>query len=304
MLEGFVSLGDSVSAHDVLLEMEEKNLVNDFHYALVINLLGRSGSISDAATLVAHMQTKGVRIEHTSTCAQVMWVLCSTGKIEEAMRVYEDIRARGLSLEAVAPQVLQVLVQYSLDDAVKLLQRDGPNAGVDAYATVVEALKESDKQEQAILLLRELEGQRLPLTQNVVFAAVKLFDKTGHVQTAKGWVAKFEKEGGKPDERTITAMLAMLLHHGYVQDARNIFATLRKNGELTVVLYNEFILGLVRRGLIDESRRTFEQMSADGIKPDGKTMANLARCAEHGLLQVFYLVFASCILFCFNFDLF
>lgn len=286
MLGGYLALKDTASAKDILYKMEDKNIVSDLHYARILNAMGTMGAVSDADALMSRMVERQVSIRHPSTCAQVIWVLCSTGKVEEGFKMYEHTRARGLSLEDFAPRALEVLVRYNVQEAMRLVLRDGEKAGVDAYTPVLQALFTSGEHEKGMELLRDIEAKRLPLTQSSLLVAVKLLSRAGHMQTALNWVEKFEKQGEKASEEVNGQVLSTYLYHGRVTAAYKKLTLLRGTGELNTTLYNVLIQGLVYRGQVDEAWKQLERMAQDGINPNAQTFAFLAQCADLGRLQV------------------
>lgn len=286
MLVGYLTLEDTTSATELLYKMEDKEIVTDLHYARILNALGTKGAVSDAETLMARMTEKRVPILHASTCAQLIWVLCSTGKVDEGFKLYESTRSRGLSLEDLAPRALEVLSQYKLEEAVKLVLRDGERAGADAYAPVIQALMSNGEQERGIELLQDIKDKHLPLTQKSVLIAVKLLSRAGHWQTALNWVDTFEKQGGKPSEEVQGQVLSTYLYHGRVHAVQKKLALLRGTGELNATLYNVLVQGFVHRGQVDEAWKQLERMQQDGIRPNAQTFAYLAQSADLGRLKV------------------
>lgn len=285
MLVGYLALEDTTSATELLYKMEDKEIVTDLHYARVLNALGTKGLLSDAESLMSRMTEKRIPVVHSSTCAQLIWILCSSGKVDDAFTLYEHTRSRGLSLEELAPRALEVLAQYRLDEAVKLVKRDGERAGADAYAPVVQALMSNGQQERAIELLQDIYTKHIPLTQNIVLVALKLLSRAGHMQAALGWVENLEKQGERPSEEVQAQVLSTYFYHGRINAAQKKLTLLRASGELNATLYNVLIQGYVYRGQVEEAWKQLDRMKQDGIRPNAQTFAYLAQSADIGCLK-------------------
>jgi len=286
LISGYVSSGDTNSATEVLHHMEGQQLAIDIHFAQILNALGKSKMIPQAQGLMDLTMEKVQNFTSAAACAQFIWTLCASGKSDEAFELYDKAYTFGLPIEELAPKALDVLVQYDLQRAIKLMLRDGEKAGADAYAPFIQALYSQGEQEQAILLLRDIEAKRLPLTQNSVLAAVNVFRKTGHMHKALEWVENFEKQGGKPSDEIQAESLATYLYHGRLLPAYKKLQLLRRSGELSITIYNSFIQGLVLRGQLNEAWQQLKLMKQDEIKPDAQTFANLALCAEAGHVKM------------------
>jgi pentatricopeptide repeat protein len=290
MLAGCISLGELEFGKHILRVLEKARANRDTHYALLINAMGSTGNIDEAADLLQHMKDKKVRLEHSSAFTQAVWVYCAKNKLDDALHLFEEVRTRGLVLEEFVPPMLEVLAQYNTEEAMKVLNHDGPHAGADAYAVVAQVMFSKNELERGILLFREVERLRLPLTRDAVLIAVKLFGKAGHVHTALKWVEQLEKEGEKIDNKTNEAVVSTLMYHGWFQAAREKIKELRKKEKLSVEVYNVMVKQLVKRGHIDEALQIVtRQMKEDGITPNAQTFEGLLRCIEVGRLQVLLL---------------
>eukprot|EP00026_Physarum_polycephalum_P004568 Phypoly_transcript_04590.p1 GENE.Phypoly_transcript_04590~~Phypoly_transcript_04590.p1 ORF type:complete len:690 (-),score=159.48 Phypoly_transcript_04590:54-2123(-) len=287
MLEGCTSLGDTELAKYILSAMERAGLNRDVHYVRVIHALGGAGDVDAAADVLQHMLDQQVRMEHPSAFAQAAWVYCAQNRTDAALRLFDEVRARGLAQDEFAPRMLEVLAQHDMEEAVKLLNRDGPHAGADAYALIAQVLHTKKERERAILMLREVERLRLPLTRDAVLIAVKIFSKAGYVQLALKWVEKLEKEGEKLDTEVHVEVLTMLMYHGMVQAAHDKIRELRKKDNLNVEIYNVMVEWLAKRGNIEEALRLVtKQMKEDGIKPNAQSFEALMNCVELNHVQL------------------
>ena len=289
MLDDSISLGDLELTKYILHSMECAGVANDTHYVRLIHASGSIGDVDGASEFLQRMKDKKVRMDHPSAFAQAMWVYCATDNMADALRLFEEVRKRGLALEDFAPRMLGVLAQHNMEEAMNVLRHDGPQAGADAYAVVAQVMQGNKELERGITLFREVERLRLPLTRDTVLIAVKLFSKAGHVQTALKWVQQLEKEGEKVNTEMDVAVLAMLLYHGMMQAAHDKIKELRQKGKLTLEVCNVMVKWLVKRGHINEAlQMVTKQMKEDGIKPNAESFEALMKCTEIGRLEVLY----------------
>ncbi|CAJ1964313.1 unnamed protein product [Cylindrotheca closterium] len=185
--------------------------------------------------------------------------LAKNGKLQDALRLTEEIREHGFWDHVTTNTLVQAAVKArDYEFAEELLKKyteapskmsKGRHQNADAYTTLIDAYSKNGDVKKAALILKLMGARDL-----------------------------------KPNEFAFTPVIGALGRKGNVDKARGIMSYMRRQGlKVNTVTYNALISGLVHRrndlnhiefnANIDHSLGLLKEMMGKGVRPNANTMA-------------------------------
>ncbi|XP_062078029.1 putative pentatricopeptide repeat-containing protein At1g53330 [Humulus lupulus] len=208
-------------------------------YNILINANCKSGCLDDAWNVFDTMRSKGVH-PNVVTFATLISGLCSNCKLEEALRLKEDMsRVYGVK----------------------------PNASV--YASLIKELCKIDEFCLAFGLKDEMERGKITLGPTVYTTFISALFKVGKKDEAYRILEEMKVSGCKPDTVTYNAMIHAFCMKKDSDAAYKVLDQMVKEGcKPDIISYNVIIGGLCKEGKWSEANDLFEDLPRRGYKPD------------------------------------
>ncbi|GER55562.1 pentatricopeptide repeat-containing family protein [Striga asiatica] len=219
-------------------------------YNICIHMLGCWGDLSIALSLFKEMKGKSGSFDpDLCTCNSLIHVLCSLGKVKDALTMWEELKSS--SGHEPDSYTYRILIQgccksYRINDALQIfseMQYNGVRAETVVYNSLLDGLLKSRKLNEAC----------------------NLFDKM------------VDDDGVRASCWTYNILIDGLLKNGRPEAAYTLFSNLKKKGNNFVdsVSYSIVILHACREVKIEEALKLVEEMEARGFVVDLITITSL-----------------------------
>ncbi|KAL9234307.1 hypothetical protein vseg_009192 [Gypsophila vaccaria] len=243
----------------VFYGLHEKNVALDtWGYNICIHSFGCWGDLRTSLSLFKQMKESSDGYStgpDLCTYNSLILVLCTVGKVKDALVVWEELKDSGHEPDAFT---YRILVQgccksYLIEDATKVFNDMQSNGFVP----------------ETVLYNSLLNGF---LKARKLSEACQLFEK-------------MTQDGVRASSWTYNILIDGLIKNGRAIAGYSLFCDLKKKGQFVDgVTYSIIILHLSREGQIEEALRLVEEMEARGFVVDLVTITSLLICLyKHGL---------------------
>ncbi|KAL6961985.1 hypothetical protein U1Q18_036942 [Sarracenia purpurea var. burkii] len=234
-------------------KLREKNpfALDLWGYNICIHAFGCWGDLGVSLSLFREMRERSSGSDGSfepdlCTYNSIIHVLCLTGKIKDALIVWEELKGSGHEPDA---STYRIIIQgccksYRIDDAMKIfseMQYNGFSPDTVVYNSLLDGL---------------LKARRLT-------DACKLFEK-------------MVEDGVRASCWTYNILIDGLFKNGRVEAGYTLFCDLKKKGQFVDgITYSIVILCLCREGQLEEALQLVEEMEARGFVVDLVTITSL-----------------------------
>ncbi|CAK9158988.1 unnamed protein product [Ilex paraguariensis] len=213
--------------------------------------------------------------------AALIQMYSSCGCVDDARKVFEEMRYRGLASWNV--MVVGYAKVGDLDRARNLFERM-PVRDVISWTAVIAGYAQVNRSSEAITMFRKMQLEGVEPDEITMLAALSACAHLGALQLGE-WISHYIDKHRLP--RTVplyNALIDMYAKSGNIKKAIEVFEDMNSR---SVVTWTTIIAGLALNGREKEALEMFSRMERTQIKPNAVTfLAVLSACSHFGLVEM------------------
>ena len=149
------------------------------------------------------------------------------------------------------------------------------NANVITWSAMIAAYTQQDQAEDAINLFHEMNQESIIPDDRTYSSILTACASLVNLKLGKEIVDEISKRNIKWTIELETSLLNMYAKCGCLQEARQLFDKMRKQGNKNVITWNAMIAGYAQFGNAQEALDLFDEMKLENMKPNDITFINL-----------------------------
>lgn len=237
--------------------------------------LSRSSKARSALQLFVSVDASGLR-PNSHACNSLIACLIRNGSVNDALRVFETVRRKGVATCHTYSLVLKAVASVQgCDSALKLFSvLEGEaiskkNFDIIVYNTMVATCGKAKNWVEVERLWRVFKENELSGTMITYSLLVSTFVQCGQMELALDAYHEMIDKGLDPIEDIMKAVVSCSTKEGNWPVALKVFEEMLKKGmKPNVITYNAVINCLGKAGEVDVAFRICDVMKSSGLKPD------------------------------------
>lgn len=261
-------------------KLREKHncLLDTWGYNICIHAFGCWGDLAMSLRLFKEMKEKSVGSSgfygpDLCTYNSLLHVLCSSGKVKDALLVWEELKGSGHEPDAFS---YRILIQgcsksYLIDDATKILnemQYNGFRPDTVVYNSLLDGFLKARKLAEACHLYEKMidEGVRASCwTHNILIDG--LF-KNGRGEAAYTLFSDLKKKGQFVDGITYSIVIMHVSREGLIEDALDLVKEMQIRGfPVDLVTLTSLLISLYKHDRWDWTDRLMKHVRGGNLMP-------------------------------------
>lgn len=257
----------------------------------VLDMLGKSGRMSEMESLFDDMKSTPDTAPTSVTFHQVMNAYAKTGDVVKMEKTYDEFIEKGYTANNVTYNIL--MDGYGRAKGYEQLEelrekRRAAGIAMDdlTYCILISAYgrARSEKEVQRLLAEVSADENRALLTKRVVWAAIDAFCRCGAADGMQKCVALLRTVGNTADGEDLSVadtcgLIPYYCRMGQMETVEGLVKTLREGKEKAEVSYNALnaiARGYARTGRFDKAVECLHEMRDRNLVPDASTALQLS----------------------------
>uniref|UniRef100_A0ACD5ZSR1 Uncharacterized protein n=1 Tax=Avena sativa TaxID=4498 RepID=A0ACD5ZSR1_AVESA len=251
---------------------------------LLLCLLARSNN-AEAVFLIRDNMIKSMRYSEEYCYLEVLRSFCVSGKIVEALKVFQQIINKSMASSSAFEIFLRGLCRSGrMDEALQIMEHMKNRSSISstAFGFLIDGYLREGKRTKALELLRGMrEHGCVPLASSYTQLMQHLFTFDQY-ETACELYEEMLEIGVQPDIVTITALIAGHIQSGNISEAWNLLRKNNQNSQRpTIKMYTVFIQELCKASRPLESLELLKEMLECDFRPSGETFCRIISALRH-----------------------
>ncbi|GFY89533.1 pentatricopeptide repeat (PPR) superfamily protein [Actinidia rufa] len=251
-------------------------LLNGSVVSVIINVLGKEGRVSSAASLLHDLHKDGFSVD-VYAYTSLITACARHGKYREAVRVFKKMEEEGCKPTLITYNViLNVYGKMGMPwSKITSVLEGMKSSGIvpDAYTLLINALLDvygkSRRPNEAVEVLRDMEVNGFSPSIVTYNSLISAYARGGLMDEAMELKKQMEGKGIKPDVFTYTTLFSGFEKAGKDESAMRVFEEMISSGcNPNICTYNALIKMHGNRGKFTEMMKVFEDIKTCGCTPD------------------------------------
>ncbi|MED6155089.1 hypothetical protein PIB30_002297 [Stylosanthes scabra] len=286
---GLMDVNKGVQVHAMACEMGFQDHVSVAN--ALIDMYCKCGRVSYACRVFEKMPVRDVASWTSMICG-----FCNSGKIEEALVLFERMKLEGLEPNEFTWNVMIGAYARSKDTSKAFgfadrMKKEGFVPDLIAWNALISGFVQNHKDMEALKLFRELLNSGIQPNQVTIAALLPACGSSGYIIWGREIHGFILRKGFDVNVFIASALIDMYSKSGNLKDAHTVFNNIRSKN---VASWNAMIDCYGKYGMIDSSLELFRKMQEQGLQPNEVTFTCLlSACSHSGSVQKGLEIFRS-----------
>ncbi|KDP40272.1 hypothetical protein JCGZ_02270 [Jatropha curcas] len=272
MIQGYVKAGNMVEARVLFEIMPAKDLAS---WKVMI-----SGYMNAGNTDVARHLFEAMSIHDVGTWNLMISGFCKAGDLEAAKDFFDRMQEKNAASWVM---MIDGYVKGGDFDSARCLFDQMPDKNLVAWSTMIGGYARNGQPRSALELYKSFKEQGIKPDETFILGIISACSQLGILGTAESIIHDFVGPSFFSNLQVLTSLIDMYAKCGSIERATKVFEMVVKKD---LLCYSTMINAFANHGLSEAAISLFAEMETANIKPDGVTFLGvLTACNHRGLVD-------------------
>ncbi|KFK42357.1 hypothetical protein AALP_AA2G245700 [Arabis alpina] len=253
----------------ILEELKSNGVfVDSYCFSVLISAYAKMGMVEKAVESFGKMKEFDCRPD---VC------LCQRGSVEDARKLFDEMKANGHSPDSVAHNALldgfcKLGRMVEAFELLRLFEKDGFVLGLRGYSSLIDGLFKARRYSEAFELYAIMLKKNIKPDVVLYTILIQGLSKAGKIDDALKLLRSMSSKGIRPDTYCYNAVIKALCDKGLLEDGRSLQLEMSETESFPDAYTNTILIcSMCRNGLVRKAEEIFQEIEKKGCSPSVAT---------------------------------